>query len=92
VDIVIDAGKFGKRWHIGEAFPELGKEVWVLVDKDTKYKTEPELYKATVQYMPNGNPPYIWNLQTGSDSDSQEIDFWSIAGGSSVYAWRYVDE
>ncbi len=76
-----------KQWHFGDVYPEVGEKVYVLYERDTYDSTEPAIGEATLSYNEGKNPKFIWNLV---EEDGVVIT-WALAGGHSVYAWRYVD-
>lgn len=78
---------FGKEWHIGPLeLPEAGRPVYALIDLDTSMPTEPELVEATCRWVPGHNPPFLWDIQNEDGTTDNGV---TLAGGSSVYFWRY---
>lgn len=82
--IVIDHWKL---WHIGvEDLPNPGKEVYALIDEDTTVESEPHIVEATCRVVEGGNPPFLWEIKLPRGKTDKGR---TIAGGSSVYVWRY---
>jgi hypothetical protein len=85
MDVIITSYQFGKEWHVGTDCPEPGRPVYALIDEDTSDETEPYLVEATCRWVEGHNPPFLWDIK----AEDGTIDSHSIAGGHSVYAWRY---
>jgi hypothetical protein len=85
MEIIITNRQFGKEWHVGTDIPEPNKKVYAITELDSSCESEPYIVEATVEWVENHNPPLIWKLEMEDGS----IDDWSIAGGHSVYFWRY---
>jgi len=85
METIVTCRQFGKEWHFGSDTPTPGREVYALIDEDCSTASEPELVEAVCEWREGHNPPFLWGIFT----DNDEKDTTIIAGGYSVYAWRY---
>jgi hypothetical protein len=86
MEVIITNKQFGKEWNVGTDIPEPNRKVYAVVELDSQIESEPTILEATVEWVEGHNPPLIWRLEWVSDTTVT----WSIAGGMSVYFWRYL--
>jgi hypothetical protein len=82
-----------KEWHFGgSSFPEPLREVFIMVEEDCFTPTQPLLLTAFGIYKfeneGTNKPSRIWSIVEEDGSRNE----WLIAGGHSVYAWRYKEQ
>ena len=74
-----------KEWHASPDAPEPGRPVYALIDEDCQTASQPYVVEATCRQVEGHNPSFLWEII----EEDGGIDSHSIAGGWSVYFWRY---